>query len=120
MRMLQTAFLVLTTLGTGMASAQDYLRDRAEVETMLSGATLTGVYLRSQSHYVLNFSPDGTLVDAGGAEARWWVNDSGQYCREWSSGRLAGNHACMDLVREGDGIGIYSDGNRVAEGRLAR
>lgn len=113
------AFLALAISG-GAVAAQDYLRDHAEVEALLSGATLSGIYLRSQSAYVLEFHPDGSLVDGHGASARWWVSDSGQYCREWLSGRLAGNKACMELTRNGDQIAIYSNGNRVAEGTLSR
>jgi hypothetical protein len=113
------AVLALAALG-GTAAAQDYLRDNAEVEALLSGATLSGIYLRSRSPYVLEFRPDGSLVDGHGASARWWVSDSGQYCREWLSGRLAGNEACMELTRDGDQIAIYFNGNRVAEGILSR
>ncbi|MDX9741845.1 MAG: hypothetical protein RBT81_11800 [Gammaproteobacteria bacterium] len=112
-------FPVLALLA-GTAVAEDYLRNKAEVETLLSGATLNGIYLRSQSAYTLEFRADGTLMDKNGAGARWWVNDSGQYCREWLSGRLAGNKACMDLARDGQRITIYSNGKKVAEGELAR
>ena len=104
----------------GAASAQDYLRDQTEVRALLEGATLSGVYLRSQSPYTLEFRADGSLVDQRGESARWWVSDTGQYCREWLTGRLAGNKACMDLVLDGNRIHMYSNGNRVAEGELSR
>lgn len=112
-------FLVLTLLA-GTAVAEDYLRNKAEVETLLSGATLNGVYLRTQSAYTLEFRADGMLVDKNGAGARWWVNDSGQYCREWLSGKLAGNQACMDLARDDQRISLYSSGKKVAQGELVR
>lgn len=114
--------LTLMTLAllAGTAAAEDYLRNKAEVETLLRGATLHGVYLRTQSAYTLEFRADGTLVDKNGAGARWWVNDSGQYCREWLSGQLAGNQACMDLARNGQRITLYSNGKKVAEGELSR
>lgn len=112
--------LLTLTLLAGAAVAADYLRDKAEVEALLSGATLHGVYLRTQSAYTLEFCADGTLMDKDGAGARWWVNETGQYCREWLSGRLSGNRACMDLAREGRRIAIYSNGNKVAVGELVR
>lgn len=114
--------LTLMTLAllAGSAAAEDYLRNKAEVEALLRGATLHGVYLRTQSAYTLEFRTDGTLVDKNGAGARWWVNDSGQYCREWRSGQLAGNQACMDLARAGQRITFYSNGKKVAEGALSR
>lgn len=114
--------LTLLTLAllAGTAAAEDYLRDKAEVEALLSGATLNGVYLRTQSAYTLEFRADGTLVDKNGAGARWWVNDSGQYCREWLTGKLAGNQACMDLMRAGQRVVIFSNGKKVAEGELSR
>ncbi|GAB4302162.1 MAG: hypothetical protein Kow0096_23510 [Thiohalomonadaceae bacterium] len=112
--------LMALALLAGAAAAEDYLRNKAEVEALLSGATLNGVYLRTQSAYTLEFRADGTLVDKNGAGARWWVNDSGQYCREWLSGRLAGNQACMDLAREGQRVVVYSNGKKVAEGELVR
>jgi hypothetical protein len=111
--------MLLIATGGGVY-AQDFLRDPAEVQALLSGTTLSGVYLRSNSPYTLEFRPDGTLVDAHGASARWWVDEDGRYCREWTSGRLAGNRACMDLVLEGNRIHMYSSGNRVAEGELSR
>jgi hypothetical protein len=112
--------LMALALLAATAVAQDYLRDKAEVEALLSGATLNGIYLRTQSAYTLEFRADGTLADKDGAAARWWVNDGGQYCREWLSGRLAGNQACMDIVREGNKVDIYSNGKKVAAGELSR
>lgn len=119
MRFLRVVIVSAVMVLAGVAAAQDFMRDKAEVETMLKGATLTGVYLRTQSRYVLKFGQDGTLADTSGARARWWVSDTGQYCREWLTGRLAGNSACMDLVRDGDRISIYSNGIKVAEGELS-
>ncbi|SCZ52129.1 hypothetical protein [Thiohalomonas denitrificans] len=97
----------------------DYLRDKSEVRSLLEGQILQGTYLRTGSAYTLEFAEDGTLRNSSGAEGRWWVNDQGQYCREWLSGRLKGNKACLDLMAEDDGgIAIYSRGKRVAEGLL--
>lgn len=102
------------------ANAADYLRDRAEVEALLTGATLKGTYLRTGSPYTLEFRADGALIKGSGGNGRWWVNSQGQYCREWLSGRLQGNQACLDLALEGDTLAIYSRDKRVAEGRLVR
>jgi hypothetical protein len=112
--------LLTLTLLAGTAAAEDFMRNKTEVEALLSGATLHGVYLRTQSAYTLEFRADGMLVDKDGAGARWWVSETGQYCREWLSGRLAGNQACMDLVRAGQRITLYSNGKKVAEGELSR
>lgn len=112
-------FLGLALLGS-TAQANDYLRDQAEVENLLKGATLKGIYLRTQSDYSLEFGEDGKLRDGKDEDARWWVNELGQYCREWLSGPLAGNEGCMDLQREGSFIRLYFDGRQVAEGNLER
>jgi hypothetical protein len=113
------ALLLSCVLAVTPALSADFLQDPVEVEALLKGATLEGVYLRSQAAYRLEFKSDGRLVGSDG-EGRWWVNEQGQYCREWLSGRLQGNQACLDLTCEGDGLGIYSQGRKVAEGRLLR
>lgn len=104
----------------GVAVAQDFLNDQAQVQALLSGAILTGTYLRTNSPYELEFRADGSLVNQRGESARWWVNDSGQYCREWIDGRLAGNEACMKITHDDNRISIYSGGRKVAEGELNR
>lgn len=111
---------LLLLFSFGQAFAGEALRDPQAVEVLLKGATLQGVYLRTGSAYTLEFREDGQLVDGRGAAARWWVNDQGQYCREWLSGQLAGNRACMDIRQEGRHIQLYSAGKRVAEGELLR
>lgn len=111
--------IALSALLSTTVCAETFLRDPAEVKTLLSGKRLQGVYLRTQSTYSLGFHPDGGLVDQDGERGRWWVNEQGQYCRKWESGRLTGHEACLDLVREGDKLAIYSSGKRVAEGSLA-
>ena len=98
--------------------AADYLRDKNTVEALLKGKTLKGVYLRTKSAYVLSFGADGGLVNQVGAKGRWWVGDKGQYCREWTSGQLQGNKACMDLAKTNVGVAIYHRGKKVAEGTL--
>lgn len=118
--MYRKLFVVLPLLLAGTALADDYLRDPVKVEALLKGATLEGTYLRTQSGYRLVFREDGTLEDAREAGARWWVNDKGQYCREWLSGPLAGNAGCMDLRFEGERIQLFFDGRQVAEGLLQR
>ncbi|MFA5626556.1 MAG: hypothetical protein WCX90_03820 [Thiohalomonadaceae bacterium] len=117
LRLLQVLVLPLLL---GNVLAEDFLRDKDEVESMLKGATLQGTYLRTGSSYTLEFRADGTLLNKSGASARWWVNEHGQYCREWLSGKLAGNQACMDLQRDGQQIRLYANGKQVAEGELHR
>ena len=68
------AAVALATASTG-ALAQNFMKDKAEVEKLLTGATFIGVYLRTESAYTLQFGTDGTLTDTTGAKARWWVDD---------------------------------------------
>jgi hypothetical protein len=114
--------VILTFLlfNTAAVVAGDYLGNKSEVTALLSGTTLEGTYLRTHSPYSLQFHTDGSLVNQKGEKGRWWVSDSGQYCREWSTGRLKGHQACLDLALESDGIAIYSSGKKVATGRLTR
>ncbi len=116
--MLRKLFVLLPLMLTGNALAGEYLRDQAEVEALLKGATLDGTYLRTHSDYRLVFRADGTLEDGREAGARWWVSEQGQYCREWLSGPLAGNEGCMDLRLDDGRIQLFFDGRQVADGVL--
>lgn len=107
---------VALTAAAGSVHAQGFLSDRAEVEQLLSGATLIGVYLRTETAYTLKFGTDGTLTDASGATARWWVDEEGRYCREWLDGKLKGNRGCMNVELEDGQVALYSDGRKVVEG----
>jgi len=111
---------LVALLGMGNPFAAEVLKDKAVVEQLLKGTTLNGIYLRTQSEYRLEFRSDGTLINQAGAEGRWWVSEEGQYCREWLSGPLTGNQACLEIVKAGEQIEIYSQGKKVAEGRLTR
>lgn len=114
---LSALFAALTlTAAAGSALAQDFLTDRAEVEKLLSGSTFIGVYLRTESAYTLKFGSDGTLTDASGAKARWWVDEQGRYCREWLDGKLKGNTGCMNVQLEDGQVALYSEGRKVVEG----
>ncbi len=120
---MRTALISAAALAVGVmtvfpALSGDYMKDKAAVEVMLSGKTLKGVYLRTKSPYVLRFGADGGLVNQVGAKGKWWVNDKVQYCREWASGKLKGNKACMDLAPTPNGVAIYYRGKKVAEGGL--
>lgn len=118
MRNTLSALLAALTLtaAAGSALAQDFLTDRAEVEKLLSGSTFIGVYLRTESAYTLKFGSDGTLTDASGAKARWWVDEQGRYCREWLDGKLKGNTGCMNVQLEDGQVALYSEGRKVVEG----
>lgn len=118
---LKFAAAAALTLGLGSAAmAQTFMTSKSEVETLLSGATFVGIYLRTETAYVLQFGTDGHLTDSTGAKARWWVSDKGEYCREWLDGRLAGNKGCMGVVLEDGQLSLHSDGKKVAEGVLSR
>ena len=112
--------ILAITLITSTVSATDYLRDYAQVHALLNGSTLEGIYLRRNTAYTLIFHSDGTVVNQRDERGRWWVNQQGQYCRVWNTGRLKGNSSCMDLAREGGQIAIDSRDKRVAEGVLLR
>jgi len=103
------ALLAALALGaaSGGALAQNFMKDKAEVEKLLTGATFIGVYLRTESAYTLKFGTDGTLTDTTGAKARWWVDDQARYCREWLDGKLKGNTGQ---------VALYSEGKKVVEG----
>lgn len=111
------AALALSAAASG-AMAQDFISSKAEVEQLLSGATLIGVYLRTETAYTLKFGTDGTLTDTTGAKARWWVDDEARYCREWLDGKLKGNTGCMNVELADGQIALYSEGKKVVEGIL--
>lgn len=68
------AAVALVTVSTG-ALAQNFMKDKAEVEKLLTGATFIGVYLRTESAYTLQFGTDGTLTDTTGAKrAGGWTS----------------------------------------------
>lgn len=125
---LKFVFFISVFLCSGHVLAVDYLKDKAEVESLLSGKRLDGTYLRTQSAYSLAFYKDGRLKNQRGEVGRWWVNKKGQYCREWQTGRLQGHQACLDLLIETSAnakdkntsqtLVIYSNGKRAALGRL--
>ena len=118
--MQKTARTLLAALAfsaaSGGALAQNFITDKAQVETLLTGATFIGVYLRTESAYTLKFGTDGTLTDTTGAKARWWVDDQARYCREWLDGKLKGNIGCMNVELEDGQVALYSDGKKVVEG----
>ena len=64
---------VAWSAASGLATAQNFISTKAEAEQLLKGATLIGIYLRTESAYTLKFGTDGSLTDTGGAQARWWV-----------------------------------------------
>jgi hypothetical protein len=118
MRALTLLQIITLALFASTAFAADYLRKHAETHALLKGYKLEGTYLRSNTPITLSFKMDGTLVNQQGELGRWWVNQQGQYCRVWSTGRLKGHWTCLDLAKEGDGIAIYSNDKKVAEGVL--
>ena len=100
------------------AMAQNFISTKAEAEQLLNGATLVGIYLRTESAYTLKFATDGSLTDTTGAKARWWIDDQGRYCREWLDGKLKGNTGCMNVEFEDGQVALYSEGKKVVEGVL--
>lgn len=113
------SFMAITFIAS-TASAADYLRGYEQVHTLLNGSRLEGIYLRRNTPYTLTFHTDGTIVNQRDERGRWWVNQQGQYCRTWETGRLKGNSSCMDLAREGEQFAFYSRDKRVATGVFLR
>lgn len=93
----------------------------AEAESLserLAGATFQGIYIRAGTPYTLNFGRDGSLTDSAGRTGRWWVNDEGDYCREWEDGPMAGVETCMEMIFHLNKVAIYSDEDKVLEGEI--
>lgn len=120
MRALTLLHIVTLVFFSSVVSAADYLRSHADTHALLKGYKLEGTYLRSNTPITLNFKIDGTLENQRGEQGRWWINQQGQYCRVWSTGRLKGHWTCLDVAKQGDGIAIYSNDKKVAEGTLVR
>jgi len=116
---IKTLSLISAALLSANSFAADYLTGQAEVNTLINGKVLQGTYLRTGSAYSLQFSKDGTLINQREETGKWWVNEQGQYCREWNTGRLSGNKACMHIALEQEKIAFYSRGKRVAVGVLS-
>jgi hypothetical protein len=119
------ALSCLTGVALAAEPASDYEAQRAseykaEIEKALTGAVFTGTYARDNSPYVLQFGEDGTLTDNRNSEGRWWVSDQGEYCREWSTGPLAGTSACLEVLVHGKRMAVYSGNDKVLDGQLAR
>ena len=112
---------LVTLINAAPAIGSDAISsEQLQLEQLLSGAKLEGIYLRTRSSYTLIFDADGSLKNQRGETGRWWVNPQGQYCRLWETGKLKGHQACLDLIVESEGVSIYSRGKRVAEGELKR
>jgi hypothetical protein len=101
------------------ALADGVIADAREVDALLRGKTLEGVYLRTASPYRLVFGKDGKLINQDGSEGRWWIDDQARYCREWTTGALQGNKACLGVARAPKGIAILHGDKVVAEGTLS-
>ncbi|MES9846672.1 MAG: hypothetical protein ABW162_15775 [Candidatus Sedimenticola sp. PURPLELP] len=101
------------------ATAGEYLDNKTEVDTLLKGKQLNGLYLRTQSSYSLQFNADGSLSNQRNEKGKWWVNEQGEYCREWLTGRLKGNRSCMNLAQESGELVFYSKDRKVATGTLS-
>lgn len=93
---------------------------KTDLEAALTGAAFSGNYVRDGSPYSLHFGADGMLQDNRGNEGRWWVNGEGEYCREWSTGPLAGSDACMEVLIHGRRMAVYSGDERVLNGMIVR
>lgn len=101
--------------GAGQASAV-----QAELKEKLSGATFIGTYLRDGSPYVMEFGADGQLRDNRQRSGRWWINEKGEYCREWTSGPHSGSASCLEILVHGARMALYSGNERLMDGELKR
>ncbi|MGF1547558.1 MAG: hypothetical protein ACFCUG_09530 [Thiotrichales bacterium] len=101
-------------------SAQTAGDAQAMLTESLAGATFSGTYLRAGSPYSMNFHADGRLSDSAKRSGRWWVDEAGDYCREWTDGPMAGVPACMKWVVNAGRVEIFSGADKVLEGELIR
>lgn len=109
---------VLAQGSAGGYTAAEPAGEASPLEARLSGKVLMGTYIRDGSPYVLEFRSDKTLVDNRGGAGRWWIDDKGDYCREWTSGPLAGNSGCYEILVHGARVAIYADDTKVIDGEL--
>ena len=99
-------------------SAQTANEAKARLTASLAGATFAGTYLRAGTPYSMNFHADGRLSDSAKRNGRWWVDEGGNYCREWTDGPMAGVPACMKWVVNAGRVEIFSGEDKVLEGEL--
>ncbi len=109
---------VLLLGGASLAQADASSSAANELKTTLSGATFSGTYLRAGTPYTMAFGEDGRLSDSAGREGRWWVDESGDYCREWETGPMAGVTTCMEVIIHMGRVAIYSGDEKMLEGEL--
>ncbi len=119
MKSLKT-LLLLATIATAFGSAALHAEADAptSLETRLAGATFKGIYIRAGTPYTLDFGRDGSLSDSAGRTGRWWVDDAGEYCREWKDGPMAGVETCMEVIFHLGKVAIYSGDDKVLEGEI--
>jgi hypothetical protein len=86
----------------------------------LAGASFQGLYIRAGTPYTMDFGRDGSLSDSAGRTGRWWIDDQGQYCREWQDGPMAGVETCMEVIFHLGKVAIYSGEDKVLEGEIVR
>jgi len=110
---------VIALMASGSAlHADQHAPAQSELASRLAGAVFTGVYLRAGTPYRMDFGVDGTLTDSAGREGRWWVNEAEEYCREWTSGPMAGVTTCMEVIVHLGRVAIFSGDEKVLEGEL--
>lgn len=119
-RLITTAGTAISMMTAGALHADQHAVGDPELAARLNGAMFSGIYLRAGTPYTMTFGADGSLVDSAGREGRWWTSEGGQYCREWTSGPMAGVTTCMQMIFHLDRVAIYSGDEKVLEGELIR
>ena len=121
MKSLKTLMLVVTgAIAFGSAPLHAETELAMSLESRLAGATFQGIYIRAGTPYTMNFGRDGSLADSAGRTGRWWVDDEGQYCREWADGPMAGVETCMEVIFHLGKVAIYSGDDKVLEGEIVQ
>jgi hypothetical protein len=95
------AVLVALTLMAAPALAQDREVMGEELETLLSGNSIDGVW--GQGHYVQHFQENGRTVYVADGRApdwgTWRISSAGRYCSVWRGG----GESCYPVI-ERDGV----------------
>jgi hypothetical protein len=65
-------------------------------------------------------TPNRGIQDDCGRTGRWWISDSGDYCREWRTGPHAGAEMCMEILIHGERMALYVNNEAVVVGELKR
>lgn len=81
-----------------------------QIRLLIENMTVEGADLRSQhtAGFRRFFSPDGSVIERRAGDehtGRWWINDKGQHCVQWSTEKTP---HCHFIEKEEKGFRKYS------------